>query len=82
MANWRGEKGAGPSRPNGGAEEGIGRAGSPKLGRLLGAGGRAREAQNLCEGSGRPHYPLSSAEEGGAGERDGAAGEVSPFAGR
>lgn len=45
-----GSRGPGPRRPNGGAEEGVGRAGSPKLvrpagGRVLLAGqGPAREA--------------------------------------
>lgn len=57
-----GRRGPGPGRPNGGAEEGAGRAGSPKLvspggGRVLWAAGLgpALEARGWWEGRGRPH---------------------------
>lgn len=53
MAHWRGEQGPAPGRPNGGAEEGAGRAGSPKLVRP--GGGRVVLAACGAEGRrGRP----------------------------
>lgn len=68
-----GRRGPGPSRPNGGAEEGAGRAGSPKL--VSREGGWVVLAAGLGAGAGGPwlacgqgQASLSLAEEGGAGE--------------
>ena len=63
-------RGPGPGRPNGGAEEGAGRAGSPKL--VSRGGGRVVLAAGLGAGAGGPglvcgqgQASLSGAEEGG-----------------
>ena len=67
-----GRRGPGPGRPNGGAEEGAGRAGSPKL--VSRGGGREVLAAGLGAGAGGPglacgqgQASMSGAEEGGAG---------------